>query len=138
MKPRLPRIPVSWQYVKLPTKSLAPERFSAKGGQLIWIMSPHAYRSRVSSELGNASASGYQVASTALIADGDKLEVLAKDLPDSETLEGSQIKKIVAHGRLINPPSSSVPPAGKKISAKRPSGLLGLTARETEVLAWIV
>jgi cell division protease FtsH len=76
----------------------------------------------------------YQLARTTLMADGDKLEVIAKGLLEYETLDGSQIDEIVEHGRLINPPPSGAPPPGKKMPTKNPLGLLALTARETEVL----
>jgi DNA-binding CsgD family transcriptional regulator len=115
------------------------------------------YRSRVFNRKGNAGArdysevtaaqidqevrklldDAYQLARMALIADRDKLEVIAKDLLEYETLDGSQIEEIVEHGRLINPPPSGVPPPGKKMPAGKPLGSLGLTARETEVLNWI-
>ena len=70
------------------------------------------------------------------MADRDKLEVIAKGLLEYETLDSSQIKEIVEHGRLINPPPSGAPP-GKKIPAENPLGSLGLTPREAEVLTWI-
>ena len=54
----------------------------------------------------------YRLARTTLLGDRDKLEVIAKDL--LETLDGSQNKEIVEHGRLINPPPSGAPPPGKK------------------------
>ncbi len=115
------------------------------------------YRSRVSNGEGNAGArdyseataeqidrqvqklldDAYQLARTTLIADGDKLDVIAKALLDYETLDSSQIEEIVEHGRLINRPRSGAPPPGKKMPAKRPLGSFGLTARETEVLNWI-
>jgi DNA-binding CsgD family transcriptional regulator len=115
------------------------------------------YRSRVSKGEGNAGArdyseataeqidrqvqklldDAYQLARTTLIADGDKLDVIAKALLDYETLDSSQIEEIVEHGRLINRPRSGAPPPGKKMPAKRPLGSFGLTARETEVLNWI-
>jgi DNA-binding NarL/FixJ family response regulator len=118
---------------------------------------PPRYRSRVSKGEGNASArdyseataeqideemrrlvvDAYQLARTTLMADRDKLEVLAKDLLEYETLDGSQIEKIVEHGRLINRPRSGAPPPGKKMPAKNPLGSWGLTARETEVLTWV-
>ena len=79
----------------------------------------------------------YQLARTTLMADRDKLDVIAKGLLEYETLDGSQIEEIVEHGRLINPPPSGAPPPGKKMPAKNPLGSLGLTARETEVLNWI-
>ena len=119
-------------------------------------MSPR-YRSRVSNGQGNAHArdysettaeqidqkvrklldDAYQLARTTLSADGDKLDAIAKALLDYETLDSSQIEEIVEHGRLINPPPDGAPPRGKKMPAKKPLGLLGLTVRETEVLNWI-
>ena len=119
-------------------------------------MSP-GYRSRVSNGEGNVGArdyseataeqidqevhklldDAYQLARRTLMADRDKLEVIAKGLLEYETLAGSQIKEIVEPGRLINSPPSGAPPPGKKMLAKNLLGLLGLTARETEVLAWI-
>jgi DNA-binding NarL/FixJ family response regulator len=127
-----------------------------KRGQLICTMSPR-YRSRVSNAEGNAGArdyseataeqidqkvrklqdDAYQLARTTLLGDGDKLEMIAKGLLEYETLDGSQIKEIVEHGRLINPPRSGAPPPGKKMPAKNKLGSLGLTPRETEVLTWI-
>jgi cell division protease FtsH len=71
------------------------------------------------------------------MADRHKLQGIAKVLLDYETLDGSQIKEIVEHGRLINPPPSGAPPPGKKMPAENPLGSLGLTAREMEVLNWI-
>jgi DNA-binding NarL/FixJ family response regulator len=115
------------------------------------------YRSRVSNGEGNAGArdyseataeqidqevrklldDAYQLARTTLMADRDKLERIAEGLLEDETLDGSQIKEIVEHGRLINPLPSGAPPPGKKMPAKNRLGSLGLTARETEVLTWI-
>jgi DNA-binding NarL/FixJ family response regulator len=119
-------------------------------------MSPR-YRSRVSNGEGNACArdyseataeqideqvrklldDAYQLARTTLMANRDKLEGIAKGLLEYKTLDGSQIKEIVEHGRLINPPPSGAPPPGEKMPAKNPVGSLGLTAREAEVLNWI-
>jgi cell division protease FtsH len=62
----------------------------------------------------------YQLAKTTLTANRDKLEVIAKALLEYETLDGSQIKEIVEHGRLINPPPSVSPPPGKKMPAEKP------------------
>jgi DNA-binding NarL/FixJ family response regulator len=119
-------------------------------------MSPK-YRSRVSNTEGNAGASdyseataeqidqevrklldqAYRLARRVLLADRDKLEEIAKGLLESETLDGSQIKEIAEHGRLINPRPSGAPPPGKKMPAKNTLVLLGLTPRETEVLTWV-
>ena len=119
-------------------------------------MSPR-YRSRVSNREGNAGArdyseataeqidqevrklldEAYQLARRVLLADRDKFEVIAKGLLEYETLSGSQIKEIVEHGRLTNPPPGGGRLPGKKMPAKNTLASLGLTPRETEVLTWI-
>src|SRR6266513_862265 len=62
----------------------------------------------------------YQLAKKTLLANRDKLEVIAKALLEFETLDGSQIKEIVEHGRLVNPPPGTTPPPGKKMPAEKP------------------
>lgn len=119
-------------------------------------MSPR-YRSRVSNAKGNAGVcddseataeqidqdvrklldDAYRLARTTLLGDRDKLEVIAKGLLQYETLDSSQMREIVEHGRLMNPPSSGDPPPGKRMPAQSPLGSLGLTPREAEVLTWI-
>jgi DNA-binding NarL/FixJ family response regulator len=119
-------------------------------------MSPR-YQSRVSNRKGNAGASdyseataeqidqevrklldqAYQLARRVLLADRDKLDMIVKGLLECETLDSSQIKEIIEHGRLINPPPRGARPAGKKMPAKNPLASLGLTPRETEVLTWV-
>ena len=79
----------------------------------------------------------YRLARTTLLGDRDKLEGIAKGLLQYETLDSSQIKEIVEHGRLINPPASGGLLPGKKMPAQNPLGSLGLTPREAEVLNWI-
>src|SRR6266571_3071559 len=94
-----PGFPFSGQCAQLRMKSLAPLRFSGKGGRLICTMSPR-YRSRVSNGEGNAGGrdysqataeqmeqnvqklmdDAYQLARTTLMANRDKLEVIAKGL----------------------------------------------------------
>jgi cell division protease FtsH len=61
----------------------------------------------------------YQTAKETLIAHRDKLEVIAKALLEFETLDGQQIKEIIEHGRLINPPSAP-PPPGSKMPPEKP------------------
>ena len=79
----------------------------------------------------------YQLARRTLMADRDKLEGIAKGLLEHETLGASGTKKTVERGRAIKPlPIAALPP-GKKMLAKNAFSLLGLTARETEVLTWI-
>ena len=62
----------------------------------------------------------YQNAKQTLIANRDKLEVIAKALLEYETLDGSQIKEIIKHGRLINPPPSITPPPAQKMPPEKP------------------
>src|SRR5437762_2152151 len=63
----------------------------------------------------------YQTAKTTLTAHRQNLEAIAKALLEYETLDGSQIKEIMEHGRLINPPPGPTPPAsGDKIADKPP------------------
>ncbi|HEV2046739.1 MAG TPA: ATP-dependent zinc metalloprotease FtsH [Chthoniobacterales bacterium] len=62
----------------------------------------------------------YQTAKQTLMANRDKLEVIAKALLEYETLDGLQIKEIIAHGRLINPPPSFTPPSGEKMPPEKP------------------
>ena len=92
---------------------------------------------QIDQELRKLVDEAYQLARRTLMADRDKLEAIAKGLLAYETLDGSRIKEIAEHGRLINPPPNGARPPGKKMLAENPLGLLGLTARETEVLTWI-
>jgi cell division protease FtsH len=62
----------------------------------------------------------YQLAKQTLKAHRDKLEVIAKALLEYETLDGSQIKEIVEHGRLINPPPGPPPASGPKMQPEKP------------------
>jgi cell division protease FtsH len=62
----------------------------------------------------------YQTAKQVLTTHRDKLEVIAKALLEFETLDGVQIKEIIEHGRLINPPSAPPPPNQKMPPEKPP------------------
>ena len=62
----------------------------------------------------------YQTAKQALLANRDKLDVVAKALLEFESLDGSQIKEIMEHGRLINPPHSISPQSGEKMPPEKP------------------
>ena len=62
----------------------------------------------------------YQKAKQTLIANRNKLEVIAKALLEYETLDGLQIKEIIQHGRLINPPPSIAPPPAQKMPPEKP------------------
>jgi cell division protease FtsH len=56
----------------------------------------------------------YQTAKRALTEHRDKLETIAKALLEFETLDGAQIRDIIEHGRMLNPPpgpnASDTPP----------------------------
>jgi cell division protease FtsH len=62
----------------------------------------------------------YQKAKETLIAHRDKLEIIAKGLLEYETLDGSQIKEIVEHGRLINPPPGVTPTPPNQPAPEKP------------------
>src|SRR5438046_8726411 len=61
----------------------------------------------------------YQLAKHTLITNRDTLETIAKALLEYETLDGSQIKEIIEHGLLINPPPGVGGSPSKKASADK-------------------
>src|SRR2546421_1205505 len=62
----------------------------------------------------------YHTAKETLMAHRSVLDAIAKALLEYETLDGLQIKEIVKHGRMINPPPGASPPPGKKMPAEKP------------------
>ena len=62
----------------------------------------------------------YQTATKVLTEHRDKLEAIAKALLEFETLDGAQIKEIIEHGRLINPPPGAPPAGGQKMPPEKP------------------
>jgi cell division protease FtsH len=63
----------------------------------------------------------YKTAMQTLTTHRQTLEVIAKALLEFETLDGAQIKEIMEHGRLLNPPPGPTPPAsGQKMADKPP------------------
>jgi cell division protease FtsH len=63
----------------------------------------------------------YQTAKHTLTAHRGTLDIIAKALLEYETLDGVQIKEILEHGRLLNPPSSPPPPVtGQKSPPEKP------------------
>ncbi len=62
----------------------------------------------------------YQRAKQILTANRDKLDIIAKALLEFETLDGSQIKEIVEHGRMLNPPPGIAPRGGEKMEPEKP------------------
>src|SRR3954465_13868780 len=62
----------------------------------------------------------YQLAKRTLISNRNTLETIAKALLEFETLDGSQIKEIIEHGRLINPPPGIGGTPSKKPAPEKP------------------
>jgi cell division protease FtsH len=62
----------------------------------------------------------YQNAKGVLTRHRASLEAIAKALLEYETLDGAQIKEIIEHGRLINPPPGVPPASGPKMPAEKP------------------
>ncbi len=66
----------------------------------------------------------YAKAKSVIVAHKDKLDAIAKALLEYETLDGSHIKEIMEHGRILNPPQSPKPPSPPpvpKATHERPS-----------------
>src|SRR5450432_2764862 len=61
----------------------------------------------------------YQTAKRTLTAHRQTLEVIAKALLEYETLDGKQIRELMDHGRLLNPPPST-PPAAPSMPPEKP------------------
>jgi cell division protease FtsH len=61
----------------------------------------------------------YARAKEILTAHRDKLEIIAKALLEYETLDGSQIREIIEHGRMLNPPPGP-PSAEPKLTPEKP------------------
>src|ERR1700716_3210452 len=59
---------------------------------------------QIDGEVRKLIDNAYQTAMKVLTQHRDHLEAIAKALLEYETLDGSQIKEIIEHGRLINPP----------------------------------
>ena len=66
----------------------------------------------IDSEIKRMLDEAYQKAKSLISAHRDKLDVITKSLLEYETLDGVQIREIMDHGRLINPPTSGSGGAG--------------------------
>ncbi|CAN5667459.1 hypothetical protein BH20VER1_BH20VER1_04580 [soil metagenome] len=62
----------------------------------------------------------YELAKRTLVEHRDKLEVIAKALLEYETLDGAQIREIIAHGKMLNPPPGPPASSGEKMSPEKP------------------
>src|SRR4051812_34355200 len=74
----------------------------------------------IDGEVRNLIDNAYARAKELLTAQRDKLEAVAKALLEYETLDGSQIKEILKHGRLINPPPGIGGSPSKKPAPEKP------------------
>ena len=74
----------------------------------------------IDQEVRHLLDNAYQTAKQTLIANRDTLDVIAKALLEYETLDGAQIKEIVAHGELRTPPVSTPPATGQKMPPEKP------------------
>ncbi|MDQ2868810.1 MAG: ATP-dependent zinc metalloprotease FtsH [Verrucomicrobiota bacterium] len=63
----------------------------------------------------------YATAKKKLTEKRSTLDAIAKALLEYETLDGPQIKELIEHGRLLNPPPTLPPPPGPTISAEKPA-----------------
>jgi cell division protease FtsH len=62
----------------------------------------------------------YQTAKQTLIANRNHLDAIAKTLLEYETLDGLQIKELIEHGELRNPPPTVTPSSGQKMAPEKP------------------
>ncbi|MBA3832663.1 MAG: ATP-dependent metallopeptidase FtsH/Yme1/Tma family protein [Chthoniobacterales bacterium] len=62
----------------------------------------------------------YGRATEILTAQRSKLEVIAKALLEFETLDGVQIREVIEHGRLLNPPGPRPPASGEMLAPEKP------------------
>ena len=62
----------------------------------------------------------YMTAKDTLVSHRDKLEIIAKALLEYETLDGKQIKEVIEHGRILNPPPGPPPTSGQKMQPEKP------------------
>jgi cell division protease FtsH len=62
----------------------------------------------------------YERAKTLLVANREKLDIIAKALLEFETLDGAQIRDIIEHGRMLSPPPGPTPSGGQKMEPEKP------------------
>jgi cell division protease FtsH len=78
---------------------------------------------QIDEEVKRLIDSAYSKAKELLLSHKDKLDAIAHALLEYETLDGSHIKEIMEHGRILNPPASPKPPAPPpvaKVQSDRP------------------
>ncbi len=88
---------------------------------------------QIDNEVRKLCDDAYEKASKLLIENRDKLDAIAKALLEYETLSGAQIREVIEHGKMLNPPPGpDVPPStpppvpsggGKIVAPDYPDGL---------------
>ena len=74
----------------------------------------------IDSEVRKLIDDAYQKAKRLLTEHRDKLELIAKALLEYETLDGSQIREILEHGRMLNPPPGPTASSGQQMPPEKP------------------
>ena len=75
---------------------------------------------QIDTEVRKLLDDAYQQAKQTLTAHRSTLDAIAKALLEYETLDGAQIKEILEHGRMMNPPPSVTPRGGEKMQPEKP------------------
>jgi len=75
---------------------------------------------KIDEEVKRLIDEAYQKATQVLLAHKDKLDAIAAALLEYETLDGSHIKEIMEHGRMLNPPNNKTPPPSPPPVPKAP------------------
>jgi len=75
---------------------------------------------QIDAEVRRLLDDAYQTAKQTLIANRDHLDAIAKTLLEYETLDGLQIKELIQHGELRNPPPTVTPSSGEKMAPEKP------------------
>ncbi|MFL6584816.1 MAG: ATP-dependent zinc metalloprotease FtsH [Chthoniobacterales bacterium] len=74
----------------------------------------------IDGEVRNLIDNAYARAKELLTAQRDKLEAVAKALLEYETLDGAQIRDILEHGRMLNPPPGPTSPPKQEMPPEKP------------------
>jgi len=75
---------------------------------------------QIDTEVRKLVDDAYTRATDILVAQRSKLEIIAKALLEFETLDGVQIREIIEHGRMLNPPGPRPPTTGEKMAPEKP------------------
>lgn len=87
---------------------------------------------KIDEEVKRLIDDAYGTAKDLLLKHKDKLDAIAHALLEYETLDGSHIKEIMQHGRMINPPQSPKPPSLPPVSKVTPDRPVSQAEDESE------